>query len=700
MSETVPKETQIEIAALLLKSQAWDNFLATKFSTVKRYGAEGAESMMAFFRELFMLSVDEDLFKSHFELLFQAVNPVSMGKARSKQQMCLEGGYGSNADETFSKTILNVQLHGDAAFAGQGINQEMLMMAGTPHFDVGGTIHMIVNNQIGFTTPAERGKTSRYNSDLAKSILAPVFHVNGDDPESLCRITKLAFEYQRKFRKDIFIDLNCFRRWGHNEVDDPTITNPSMYQIIHSRKSVPDLYSEKIVNENVTTREHLVDVVKEHVAFLNSELSATDSYKPEAYYFKKQWSHIQQASSNVTTWDTGVDYNLLRYIGEKSVTIPQDFNLHPHLLKTHVNARIKKLNEGQKIDFATAEAMAMGSLMYQGYNVRISGEDVGRGTFAHRHAMLVDQKTNEMFIPLNAMEGGFGGKLEIANSILSEEAVLGFEYGMSIDNPNACFIWEAQFGDFFNGAQIIFDAFIASGETKWMYSSGLVILLPHGYDGAASEHSSCRIERFLQQTDSKETLPDGDDVNMQVINPTTPAQMFHALRRQIIRNFRKPLIVVSPKILLRLSNATSSFADFEPGKSFLPVIGDNVVSNPANVKRIILCSGKHYYALNDERLAKKYDDVAIIRVESLCPFPVGEINKELEKYKNANIVVWSQEEHRNMGAWTFVKPRFENMCGRKIKYYGRSEGGTPAVGVSLWHKAEAADVVRSPFTIV
>lgn len=307
--------------------------------------------------------------------------------------------------------------------------------------------------------------------------------------------------------------------------------------------------------------------------------------------------------------------------------------------------------------------------MYQGYNVRISGEDVGRGTFSHRHAMLIDQETNDMYIPLNSLKGGLGGKLEVANSILSEEAVLGFEYGMAIDNPNNLIIWEAQFGDFFNGAQIIFDAFIASGETKWMTSNGMVILLPHGYDGAASEHSSCRIERFLQLTDSKETKPDGDDINMQIINPTTPAQYYHALRRQMVRNFRKPLVVVAPKTLLRLSDATSPFGDFETGKSFLPVIGDKSV-NPASVKRVLLCSGKHYYNLNEERVKRSSSDVAIVRVESLCPFPVHELNEELDKYKNAKCNLFSYSIYLTLKEFLtiFFCSSFYLESGRTKKY--------------------------------
>lgn len=397
---------------------------------------------------------------SHLE----AVNPVSMGKTRAKLLSLRDGPYAS--DGSGPAKVVNVQLHGDAAFAGQGINQECLMTADVPNFDVGGSIHMIVNNQVGFTTPGDRGRGTRYASDLAKSIMAPVFHVNGDDPEALTKITELAFDYQQIFGKDVFIDLNCFRRWGHNELDDPTFTNPSLYRVIHNRASVPDLYVKKLMDSGELSQSEVDLTVKKHMEHLSSELQNVNGYQPEKSYFDLQWSGMQQAGSEVTVWDTGVDYSLLNLIGRISVKCPSDFALHPHLKKHHVEARLKKIAEGYRIDWATAEALAIGSLMYQGFNVRISGEDIGRGTFSQRHAMFVDQNSNEIFIPLNSLEGGSGGKLELANSILSEEAILGFEYGMAIDNPNNLIIWEAQFGDFFNGAQIIIDTFLATGESK------------------------------------------------------------------------------------------------------------------------------------------------------------------------------------------------------------------------------------------
>ncbi|GLH07737.1 LOW QUALITY PROTEIN: Uncharacterized protein GBIM_13164 [Gryllus bimaculatus] len=763
--------TRKGLATDLLKSQAFDNFLATKFVTVKRYGAEGAESMMGFYSELFKLCAEDGLeqiilcmphrgrlnfltgllhfppamifrklkglseFPSdakatansvdlhidgkiiHVTLLYnpshlEAVNPVSMGKARARQQSLGDGAYSDTAN--WSDKVLNFQVHGDAAFAGQGVNQEMLNMTSVPHFEVGGSVHLIVNNQLGFTTPGERGRSTTYCSDLAKMISAPVLHVNGDYPEMVVKAARLAVAYQRKFRKDVFVDLMCFRRWGHNELDDPTFTNPAVYRIITSRRSVPDMYVNSLVEEGVMTQDEASSITNECSSWLNSILKNLDTFEVQKFFFKRQWANINQAPAALTTWDTGVDINILKYVGTKSVSYPETFSIHSHLLKTHVNARMTKISNDQNIDWATAEALAVGSLLYQGHYVRLSGQDVGRGTFSHRHFMIIDQVTNDMFIPLNNLINDQKGFLEIANSTLSEEAVLAFEYGMSIESPQKLIIWEAQFGDFFNGAQIQIDTFVTGGETKWMVCSGLVILLPHGYDGAGPEHSSSRIERFLQMTDSKENFPDGDDVNMHIANPTTPAQYFHLLRRQMVRDYRKPLVVISPKILLRYPDATSSLNEMIEGTSFLPVLGDN--SQADHIKKIILVSGKHFYALDKYRKESGIQDTAIIRLEGLVPFPTPFLQEVLSKYKHAKCnvnfllqmqscliflvvivdFVWSQEEPQNMGAWSYVKPRFENLLGRKLKYSGRPPLATPAVGIGEIHQKEAQDVVRTP----
>ncbi|OWR45857.1 2-oxoglutarate dehydrogenase [Danaus plexippus plexippus] len=629
---------------------------------------------------------------SHLE----AANSVSMGKTRSKQLKLREGDYSENSTSRFGDKVLNVQIHGDAAFVGQGVNQESLMFSQSPHFDVGGSLHVVVNNQLGFTLPASRGRSSRYVTDLAKSIAVPVIHVNGDYPELVEKATNIAFEYQRKFRKDVFIDYNCFRKWGHNELDDPTVTNPLIYKIINKKQSIPNHYANKLVSEGILTGDEVESITTEFTKYLQSQFEQHNSYKPEGSYYQDQWSEMSAAPRAVELWDTGVDTEILKQVGRASVIVPDDFVIHPHLAKTHVKNRLNKLSEEKGLDWATAEALAFGSLLMEGRNVRISGEDVGRGTFAHRHVMFVDQEKENIHIPLNHIHKEQKAFLEVANSILSEEAVLGFEYGMAFDSPENLCLWEAQFGDFYTGAQIIVDNFIASGESKWVRSNGLVMLLPHGFDGAASEHSSCRMERFLQLTDSSEISPDSEAVNMNVANATTPAQYFHLLRRQMVRNYRKPLVVVSPKTLLRLAEATSNLSEFAPGTHFKPVIGDQI-ADPLKVKRVFFVSGKHYYELHNERMKSKIDDVAIVRVELLCPFPVQTIQAELQKYTNARKFIWCQEEHRNMGAWSFVKPRFENLVGRKLLYAGRPEAPTTAVGAPKLHKLEVDYILRQPF---
>ncbi|KAG7199330.1 hypothetical protein KM043_018178 [Ampulex compressa] len=764
LSESLTDKTRKAIATEMLKSQAFDYFLAVKFVSLKRYGGEGAESMMTFFHEFFKLAANENLeqivlcmphrgrlnfltgmLKFPPEKLFrklrglsefpdgvkttgdvishlvssvdldvhgknlhvtmlrnpshlEAVNPVSMGKTRGIMQAVKDGAYNDDPGTRWSDKVLNIQVHGDAAYSGQGVNQECLTLCKAPHFEIGGTVHMVVNNQLGFTTPPSRGRSSRYCTDLAKMISAPVIHVNGDDPEMVVRATRIAFKYQRKFRKDVFVDLNCFRRWGHNELDDPLFTNPIIYKIIQNRRSTPDEYVESLIKSNKFSKEEADNIINKHNAWLYQALKQADNYVPQPAYFTDRWSNMRQPESSITEWDTGVDLNLLRFVAEKSVQFSNDSNIHPQLLKSHVQSRLKKIAEGGHLDWSTSEALAFGSLLYQGYNVRISGQDIGRGTFSQRHAMLVDQSTGEIQIPLNSMIKGQVGKIELANSILSEEAVLGYEYGMSIALPTTLTIWEAQFGDFFNGAQIIIDTFVSSGETKWMLSSGLTMLLPHGYDGAGPEHSSCRLERFLQLTDSKEDKPDGEDVNMQIVNPTKPAQYFHLLRRQMVRDFRKPLVIVAPKTLLRHSAATSPLADMGPQTGFKNVIGDDRAENSA-VNKVILTSGKHYYALDSHREANNNRNVAIIRLESLCPFPVHELLEEMNKYQHAKTFIWSQEEPQNMGAWNFIKTRFENLCGRPIKYCGRRPMAAPAVGESLRHQEETEEVVIKPFAI-
>ncbi|KAB7504279.1 putative 2-oxoglutarate dehydrogenase E1 component DHKTD1, mitochondrial [Armadillidium nasatum] len=519
--------------------------------------------------------------------------------------------------------------------------------------------------QISYTTPPERGRSSMYCTDVAKMCAFPVIHVNGDVPESVAKAARLAVAYNRKFRRDVFVDLCCWRRWGHNELDDPRFTNPGMYKIIDNKMSVPDSYAKRLVEEKIWTEEEKNAVSKTANDYLNKRLAATDQYKPQSYHLMKHWGEMKEAPNSIETWDTGVDVMLLKYLGAKSVVVPDNFVLYPHLQKTFVAARLARLSSGEGLDWATGEALAMASLLHQGYDVRISGEDVGRGTFSQRHCMLVDQESDEIYIPLNHMTENQTSFLEVANSTLSEEGVLGFEYGVSIESPKILCIWEAQFGDFFNTAQPIFDTFLSAAEEKWLLQSGLTVILPHGYDGAGPEHSSCRMERFLQMSNSSETRPDSERVNWNIVFPTTAAQIFHALRRQMIRNYRKPLIVIGPKSILRLPAAFSPLEDMKPGTYFLPVIGDSEVK-PEEVRKIVFLSGKHYYFLKTEREKLGIKDTALVRLESLCPFPTREINEVLKKYPKAKTFIWSQEEHRNMGAWSFVAPRFRNLCGTQL----------------------------------
>ncbi|KAI8505674.1 putative 2-oxoglutarate dehydrogenase E1 component DHKTD1, mitochondrial, partial [Branchiostoma belcheri] len=778
--EALPVDRRKELAKILLESQVFDNFMATKFTTVKRYGGEGAESMMGFFDQVFRQAAEDGIqdvvlgmphrgrlnllagmLNFPPELLFrkmrglpefpdgvqgsgdvlshltastdlqyddksvhvtmipnpshlEACNPVAAGKTRAAQLHLREWDYSQEeGDSQQGDKVLCLQIHGDAAFTSQGVVAETLGLADLPHFHVGGTVHLIANNQLGFTTGAERGRSSRYSSDIAKMIDCAVIHVNGDYPEEVIKATKLAMSYRQTFRRDVIVDMLCFRRWGHNELDDPSFTQPVMYKVIRGRydmgKSVPDVYAEQLVNDGLLTKEDVAKISADCMAKLGDHFSKLESFPPQARHLQKQWTGLVQASSQITTWDTGVDANLLKYVGAKSVEVPSDLAVHPHLQKTLVDVRKKKMEVGTGLDWATAEALAVGSLLYQaprtvvfdcvdgvqhqgqvcpkgldgvqhqgqacpkvcgwysalrtGFNVRISGQDVGRGTFSHRHFMLIDQDDDRMHIPLNDISDNQSGYLEVANSCLSEEAVLGFEYGMSIESPQNLIIWEAQFGDFFNGAQVIIDTFVSSGETKWLLQSGLTILLPHGMDGAGPEHSSCRIERWLQLCDSKEDGVDGDNINMQLVNPTTPAQYFHLLRRQMVRNFRKPLVVVGPKILLRLPAATSTLEDMAPGTFFKPVLGDQG-ADPTRVTRVVFCSGKHYYGLAKEREARGAAEVAIIRIEELCPFPMDAIREEMKKYSKAT---------------------------------GRGTLATPAVGVGEVHQAEAKQVISDAF---
>lgn len=767
IAEELRKEELLRIGDLMLKCENFDKFLSTKFPTLKRYGAEGAESMFAFFSELFEGAAEKQVeeiiigiaHRGRLNLLTQlmdfppvhmfrkikgraefpesadaagdvlshlvssfdykgsegnvhvtmlpnpshleAVNPVAMGKARARAWSMNKGDY--SPDERSARagdSVLNVLVHGDGAFTGQGVVWESIALSQAPHFRLGGTVHLVTNNQIAFTAESSVGRSSTHCTDIAKAFEYPVIHVNGDHPEEVVKATRLALAYRERFRKDVFINLVCFRRWGHNELDDPTFTSPVMYKEVEARESVPRLFLDRLVEEGFTTEEAVKEQLQKHTEQLNNELKKVDSTVPIDISHRGRWEGFKQAPKAIESWDTGVATDLLRFIGAGSVKVPEDFDTHKHLYKMHIDSRMQKMQTGEGIDWATAEAMAFGSILLEGNDVRISGQDVGRGTFCHRHAMMVDQSTDHIHIPLNELVEEQKNQLEVANNLLSEEAILGFEWGFSSENPRRLCIWEAQFGDFFNGAQIIIDTFLASAESKWLTSSGLTMLLPHGFDGAGPEHSSCRMERFLQLCDSREdqTPVDGENVNMRVANPTTSAQYFHLLRRQVVPNYRKPLIVVGPKILLRHPKAASTINEFGPGTTYQNVISEEHATSSQKIKKVIFVSGKHWINVEkarDERGLK--DSVAIVRVEMLCPFPVVDLQAVLKKYPGAQDFVWSQEEPRNAGAWSFVRPRFENALGVRLKFAGRPELAWTATAIGEHHTKEAEEVINQTF---
>ncbi|KXN83086.1 putative 2-oxoglutarate dehydrogenase E1 component DHKTD1, mitochondrial, partial [Leucoagaricus sp. SymC.cos] len=642
---------------------------------------------------------------SHLE----AVNPIALGKTRAKQFSLFKT---SPKDCRLGDKVMCVQLHGDASFTGQGVVMESLGLSNLPHFTSGGSVHLVVDNNIGYTTPASGARSSAYCSDIGKAINAPILHVNGDYPEDVTRAMDIAFRYRQYFRKDIIVDLLVYRRWGHNELDLPGITSPIMYEKIATRKSVPELYEHKLLSEGTVTQEHIANVRSRYKSHLESELSKVTSYSStNAPMLKQQWRGIvwpasTEAKDSVDV-NTGVEKDVLKRVGDASVWVPEGFELHPKLAR-HVKNRLGSLEKEKGLDWATAEALAFGSLMLEGYDVRISGQDVGRGTFSHRHAMLVNQKTEGVVVPLNEALGA-EGKLELANSSLSEFAVLGFEYGASWERPTLLPIWEAQFGDFFNGAQVVIDTYISSSETKWLKQSGIVLQLPHGLDGAGPEHSSSRFERMLQLTNDRYTEQESDptSINMHVVFPTTPAQYFHLLRRQMKRDYRKPLIIVGPKGLLRLAASSSSLADLEPGTRFQPILCDPL-ANPAKTKRIVLLTGKLYYELIKEREARNLtNEISFIRIEELAPFPFTQLREALESYGgylNDVELCWVQEEPRNQGAWGHVKERIESVLddvdlgGRNwLGFKGRKESAVPAPGIGKVYAKQQREVVESVF---
>jgi len=626
---------------------------------------------------------------SHLE----AVNPVCLGKARAKQDQLADAE---------RKKVLTVLLHGDAAFAGQGVVAECFGLSGLKGHRTGGTIHIIINNQIGFTTAPHHSRSSPYPTDIALMVEAPIFHVNGDDPEAVVHAAKVATEYRQKFGKDVVIDIFCYRRFGHNEGDEPMFTNPAMYERIKKQKTTLSLYTERLVKDGLIPEGEIEDMKAAFQARLNDEFEAGKTYKPnKADWLDGRWSHIDREGEQYQRGQTAISEETMAEVGRALTTAPEHLKLH-RTVNRLLETKSRMFETGEGFDWATAEALAFGSLLTEGYPVRLSGQDSTRGTFSQRHSAFIDQETEERYLALNNIRPG-QAQYEVIDSMLSEYAVLGFEYGFSLAEPNALTMWEAQFGDFANGAQIMFDQFISSGERKWLRMSGLVMLLPHGYEGQGPEHSSARLERFLQMS--------AED-NWIVANCTTPANYFHILRRQLHRDYRKPLVLMTPKSLLRHKLAVSRAEEFTDGSSFHRVLWDDAQYGNSDtelkpddkIASVVLCSGKVYFDLLEERDARGLDDVYLLRVEQFYPFPALSLVKELERFPNADFV-WCQEEPKNQGAWFFMEPNIEWVLTRigakhtRPAYVGRSAAASPATGLASAHKAQQAALVDQALTI-
>jgi 2-oxoglutarate dehydrogenase E1 component len=608
---------------------------------------------------------------SHLE----AVDPVVLGKVRAIQTIAGDHEHGRS---------LPVLLHGDAAFAGQGIVAECFGFSGLHGYNTGGTIHFVVNNQVGFTTSPQFARSSPYPSDVAKIVQAPIFHVNGDDPEAVTFATKVATEFRQKFKRDVVIDMWCYRRFGHNESDEPSFTQPLMYAQIAKQRPVSELYAARLVAEKVIDETYLQGAIDQYTAMLEDDFAAAAGFKADkAEWFEGRWSGLGKPQEEITgrrAAVTGVAAADLQAIGKTLTTVPVEFNIHKTLQRI-LDAKSETLTSGTNIDWATAEALAFGSLIEDGYGVRLSGQDSGRGTFSQRHAVWTDQANGSRYTPLTTVQGG---RFEVLDSPLSEFGVLGFEYGYALADPKTLVLWEGQFGDFVNGAQTIIDQFIASGEAKWLRANGLVMLLPHGYEGQGPEHSSARMERFLQLC--------AED-NLQIANATTPSNYFHLLRRQMLRDFRKPLVIFTPKSLLRHKRAVSTLADMDAGTSFHRCLDDLAPCDPAKIRRLVLCSGKVYYDLLEAREKTERDDVYLLRVEQLYPFPGDIVADYAAGFPALEEIVWAQEEPMNAGAWTFVAPLIEAALGKRPVYAGRAAAAATATGLMRRHNAEQAKLI-------
>ena len=620
---------------------------------------------------------------SHLEV----VDPVVLGKVRAKQYQL---------NDTDRSQVMGLLMHGDAAFAGQGIVAECFAMSQLQGYTTGGTIHFVVNNQIGFTTAPTYSRSGPYCTDVAKMVQAPIFHVNADDPEAVVHVARIATEFRQEFKTDVVLDMVCYRRHGHNESDEPAFTQPLMYKKIAQLPPTRQIYAQQLIREGVLTAEQADKMVADFQASLEQDFQTAKSYKVnKADWLEGKWAGLGALAEEeeVREESTGVALDLLKEVGMALTRYPNGFHVNPKITR-QLDAKKKMIETGQGIDWSTAEALAFGTLVAEGTPVRLSGQDSGRGTFSQRHSVLVDQEDETRFAPLSHIGEG-QGKFEVIDSLLSEAGVLGYEYGYSLAEPKALVLWEAQFGDFANGAQVIIDQFLAAGEAKWLRMSGLVLLLPHGYEGQGAEHSSARLERYLQSC--------AED-NWQVCNFTTPANYFHALRRQVRRNFRKPLVLMTPKSLLRHKLCVSALADMGPQSRFYRVLFETAQLVPDDkVKRVILCSGKVYYDLFEERAKRGINDVAIVRIEQLYPWPKDTVTSQIRRYPAAEIV-WCQEEPGNMGAWVFVMPRLNFILEeigrgqRQAMYCGRVPSAAAATGVHHHHDEEQAHLVGQALT--
>jgi len=609
---------------------------------------------------------------SHLEI----VNPVVEGSVRARQE---------RRGATGDTRVLPILIHGDSAFAGQGVVMETLQLSQARAFYTGGTIHLIVNNQVGFTTSDPRDtRSTMYCSDVAKMLEAPIFHVNADDPEAVVFVTRQALAYRRKFRKDVVIDLVCYRRLGHNEADEPAATQPVMYAKIRQHPTARQIYADRLAGEGLLTAAEATAYMEQYRSGLDSGQSQVPaSLGLVGNQYTVDWTRFLRNDSSDAA-PTAVDAQRLAKLGARIVDVPSDVKLHPRVEQVYTNRR-KMLAGELPLDWGCAETLAYASLLEDGTPIRITGQDSGRGTFFHRHAVIHNQSNDDCYIPLEHISSG-QPPFTITDSVLSEEAVLGFEYGYSTTNPAALVIWEAQFGDFVNGAQVVIDQFISSGESKWGRLCGLVLFLPHGYEGQGPEHSSARLERFLQLC---------AESNMQVVVPSTPAQMFHMLRRQMLRSLRKPLIVMTPKSLLRHELSVSSLKDLTDG-GFAQVLDEVDDIQPAQVRRVVFCSGKVYFDLLKARRAAAQKDVALVRIEQLYPFPNQAYEAALRRYPQAREIVWCQEEPQNQGAWYSIRHRLENGLVKDrhtLLYAGRGHAAAPATGIAKIHDAEQRELV-------